>query len=54
VVVLPLIAWIVCLRLWLGRGDDIGARNFAFPFAGLANKLQDSLSSFLAEGYPYQ
>jgi hypothetical protein len=54
VVVLPLIVWIVCLRFWLGRGDDIGARNFAFPFAGLAHKLEDSLSTILAERYPYR
>ncbi len=52
-VVLPLVVWIVVLRLWLGRGDDIGDRNFARPFVGLAHKLQDALSSFLAERYPY-
>jgi hypothetical protein len=53
-VLLPLAAWMVCLRLWLGHGDDIGARNFARPFAGLANKLLDTLSSLGAEGYPFR
>ncbi len=51
-VLLPLAAWMVCLRLWLGSGDDVGARNFARPFAGLVNKLQDTLAGLLAGGYP--
>jgi hypothetical protein len=51
-VLLPLAAWMVCLRLWLGAGDDIGPRNFARPFAGLVNKLQDILASLAAGGYP--
>lgn len=50
---LPLAAWMLCLRLWLGHGDDIGDRNFARPFLGLANKAQDTLSSLMAEKYPY-
>jgi hypothetical protein len=49
-VVLPLCAWMVCLRLWLGRGQDFGGRNFAAPFAGLANKLEDSVSDLLCGG----
>lgn len=53
IVVLPLVAWMVCLRLWLGHGDDIGDRNFSRPFVGILHKLQDSLSSFLAERYPH-
>jgi hypothetical protein len=52
-VLLPLAAWMLCLRLWLPHGDDIGARNFARPFAGLSNKLQDTVSILIAEGYPY-
>jgi hypothetical protein len=53
-VLLPLAAWMLYLRLHLGHGDDIGARNFAFPFTGLMNKLQDTVSSFLAERhYPF-
>jgi hypothetical protein len=51
--VLPLAAWMLCLRLWLGRGDDIGDRNFSWPFVGLAHKAGDTLSSFIAEEYPY-
>jgi hypothetical protein len=53
VVLLPLAAWTLCLRFWLGRGDDLGdARNFAPPFAALAEKLQQSVSQLVAEGYP--
>jgi len=51
-VLLPLAAWMLCLRVWLGRGNDIGARNFAAPFAGLTEKLQQSVSRYIAEGYP--
>jgi hypothetical protein len=50
IVVAPLLLWLACLRLWLGRADDVGARNFAFPFEGLANKLQDIISSMSAAG----
>ncbi len=52
-VLLPLAAWMLCLRLWLGHGDDIGDRNFARPFVGLCNKVQDALSSYMAESYPH-
>jgi hypothetical protein len=51
-VVLPLAAWMLGLRVWLGRGDDIGARNFGAPFAGLTEKLQQSVSQYVAGGYP--
>lgn len=52
-VILPLAAWMLCLRLLVGRGEDLGdARNFAPPFAALADKLLQSLSQLLAEGYP--
>ena len=50
IVLLPLAVWILCLRLWLGRGDDIGARNFGAPFAGLTEKLQQSVSALIAGG----
>jgi hypothetical protein len=51
---LPLAAWMLYLRLEIGRGDDIGARNFARPFAGLMAKLQDTVSSIIAERhYPF-
>ena len=52
-VLLPLAAWMLCLRAWIGRGDDMGdARNFAPPFAAFAEKLQQSVSQLIAEGYP--
>jgi hypothetical protein len=51
-VLLPLAVWMVCIRLWLGTDGSAGARNFAAPFAGLANKLQDSISQLAAEGLP--
>jgi hypothetical protein len=52
--VLPLVAWMLYLRVHLGHGDDIGARNFAHPFAGLMNKLQDTVSSVIADRrYPF-
>ncbi len=51
--VLPLLLWIAYIRLRLGHADDIGARNFARPFAGLMNKLEDTTSSLMAEHYPY-
>lgn len=51
-VALPLAAWMLCLRLLVGRAEDLGdARNFAPPFAALADKLLQSLSQLLAEGY---
>jgi hypothetical protein len=51
-VLLPLSAWMFCLRAWLGRADDLGdARNFAPPFAALAQKLADTVSQLMAEGY---
>jgi len=49
-VLLPLAAWMVCLRAWLGPGDDVGARNFAAPFTGLARKLEDCASLLAAGG----
>jgi len=52
-VLLPLAAWMLYLRHVLGRGNDIGdPRNFAPPFAALAEKLQQSVGQLMAEGYP--
>jgi hypothetical protein len=51
-VLVPLVAWTVCLRLWLGPNGSIGARNFAMPYVGLTNKIQDSIAQLLAEGFP--
>jgi hypothetical protein len=47
-VAVPLAVWLVCIRFWLGDAHAVGTRNFAAPFAGLANKVQDLVSSFLA------
>ena len=52
-VLAPLLVWMLCLRLWLGQGDDIGLGNFAGVFVGLCNKLEDVVSSMMAEGYPF-
>ncbi|HEY1763809.1 MAG TPA: hypothetical protein VGF85_02730, partial [Opitutaceae bacterium] len=52
IVILPLAIWILCLRVWLGRGDDIGTRNFGLPFEGLCEKLEQSVSQLIAGGYP--
>ncbi len=50
-VVGPLAAWMVCLRLWLGNYQETGdARNFAPPFVALADKLLQSVSQLVAEG----
>jgi hypothetical protein len=52
--IVPLAAWMLYLRLSLGHGDDIGARNFARPFAGLVNKVIDTFTSAVAERrYPF-
>jgi hypothetical protein len=51
-VLLPLGAWLICLRLWVGVSSGIGDRNFAPPFAGLTNKMQDSVAQLIAEGFP--
>lgn len=52
-VLLPLAAWMLCLRAWLGRAEDMGdSRNFAPPFTALVQKLEDSVAQLMAEGYP--
>lgn len=51
--VLPLIIWVVCIRFWAGRTLELGdSRNFAAPFSALAEKMQQTISRLLAEGYP--
>jgi hypothetical protein len=49
VLALPLLLWFAYIRLRVGHADDIGARNFAAPFAGLCRKLEDITSSLLSE-----
>jgi hypothetical protein len=52
IVLLPMAIWAICLQLWLGTNGNIGTRNFAAPFAGLCNKMQDSVAQLIAEGFP--
>jgi hypothetical protein len=46
-VVAPIGLWLLYIHLRIGKADDVGARNFDFPFRGLANKFQDIVSSML-------
>ena len=46
IVVAPLAVWMLVLKLWLGSGGDAGARNFALPFVGYANKWVETLAIF--------
>ncbi len=48
-VLAPLAAWVVYLRVLLGTGDDIGARNFSAPFCALSQKLLDAVAAYGAE-----
>jgi hypothetical protein len=52
-VLLPIALWITCLGHWLGSSGDIGLGNFAGVFVGLCSKLEDMVSSMMAEGYPF-
>lgn len=49
-VVAPLGVWLVCLKLWLGTGGDVGARNFNWPFVGYVHKWREVLQGFGAQG----
>jgi len=51
-VILPLAFWLLCLRLWLGRAGDVGARNITLPFAGLLRKCNDTLAQLWVDGWP--
>lgn len=50
VVAAPLLAWLVCLKLWLGNGGDVGARNFAWPFAGYIAKWREMFAVLFGSG----
>lgn len=52
-VLAPLLVWMLCLRLWLGQGDDAGLRNFSGFLVGLRDKLIDIFSGLRAEGYSF-
>jgi hypothetical protein len=52
-VLVPILLWVIYLNIILGHGEAVGARNFAWPFCGLLDKMQDILTSLIAErGYP--
>lgn len=49
---LPLAVWIVLLSRWLGGGgDDVGARNFAPPFAGYVGKWREIAAQVRSHGF---
>lgn len=48
----PLVIWMVIIGRWLGQGVEVGRRNFSAPFAALAAKAADIVSSLMAHGYP--
>lgn len=45
-VILPLAVWLLVLKLWLGSGGEVGARNFAWPFAAYLNKWVEIAAVF--------
>jgi hypothetical protein len=49
-VVAPICLWLLYINATLGKADDIGARNFAPPFTGLVDKIQDVVSGMIAGG----
>jgi hypothetical protein len=49
-VVLPLGVWAASLAAWIGNGADVGARNFAGPFCGVAGKAEEIVSNLIADG----
>ncbi len=49
-VLLPIALWMTCLWFWLGRGNDVGMRNFAWPFYAYFNKWDDTLQQLQTEG----
>jgi hypothetical protein len=51
--VLPLAAWMIYLRYYIGHGDPLGRHNFDGPFVGLVNKFQEVISNLISEGYPF-
>ena len=43
-VVAPIALWLLYIHLRIGKAGDVGARNFAPPFTGLVDKIQDIVS----------
>ncbi len=50
-VALPILGWMLCLRLWLGHGGDVGARNFNLPLFSFAAKVRDTLAELRRAGW---
>jgi hypothetical protein len=48
-VLLPLGVWAACLAAWMGKGADVGARNFSGPFCGMAGKAAEIASNLIAD-----
>jgi hypothetical protein len=46
----PICLWLLYINLRLGKGGDVGARNFDMPFRGLIDKLLDDVSDMIAVG----
>lgn len=46
----PLLGWLICLKMWLGKGGDVGARNFDWPFVGYVHKWQETWHALNAPG----
>lgn len=50
-VILPIAAWVIALRIWLGPGQPAGARNFDWPLVGYARNVIQTLQQLAAEGF---
>ncbi|HEY5227661.1 MAG TPA: hypothetical protein VIJ19_03915 [Opitutaceae bacterium] len=49
-VVAPIVLWLLYINVRIGKAGDVGARNFAPPFTGLVDKIQDIVSGMIAGG----
>lgn len=47
----PLAAWLLVLHCWLGRAEDLGARNFALPFSGYLGKWREVIAHIEGHGF---
>ena len=49
IVILPLFIWIYVINLWVGKGNDVGIRNFGPPFSAFIQKGIDVARSALSD-----
>ena len=49
IVVLPLFAWLWLINFWLGKGNDIGIRNFGPPFSAFIQKVIDVVTRAVSD-----